>query len=88
MSLCVGEEMFVPDMRLYRDKLVAAGIALDYFEEPGAVYDFPLLLAVEEGARATERQVEFCASTWSWTKLASQKVRSASRRRFLCGRAS
>ncbi|MEM7019548.1 MAG: alpha/beta hydrolase [Pseudomonadota bacterium] len=60
VSLCVGtNEMFLPDIRAYKDKLMEAGVELDYHEEPGAIHVYPIIVNSDESRRAVQSQTKF-----------------------------
>ncbi|MCA2208759.1 alpha/beta hydrolase fold domain-containing protein [Nocardia rosealba] len=57
LTLFTGtDDILNPDARLLRDKARAAGVDLDYIEEPGLVHVYPLTPS-PEGARARRRIV-------------------------------
>ena len=60
VSLCVGtNEMFLPDIRAYKEKLEAANIELEYHEEPGAIHVYPLIVNSNESRRAVASHTAF-----------------------------
>ncbi|MEM7101431.1 MAG: alpha/beta hydrolase fold domain-containing protein [Pseudomonadota bacterium] len=60
ISLCVGtNEMFLPDIRAYKEKLEAANIELEYHEEPGAIHVYPIIVNSDESRRAVASHAAF-----------------------------
>ena len=59
--LAGGREILLPDARRLRDGLVAAGVELDYVEEPGMFHVWPLVVWLPEARRAIARIVRACA---------------------------
>jgi len=60
VNMCVGtNEMFLPDIRDYRDRLAKAGVELEYHEEPEAIHVYPIIVNSDESRRAVASQTKF-----------------------------
>ena len=60
VHLSVGtQEMFLPDIRLFRERLQTAGVMVDYLEQPGGMHTYPIILGAPEAQAAVEAQRRF-----------------------------
>lgn len=60
VHLSVGtDEMFLPDICLFRDRLEAAGVAVEYLEQPGGIHTYPIILGAPEAQAAVDAQRRF-----------------------------
>ncbi len=60
VHLCVGNrDLFIHDVRRLRHRLVAAGVAVQIIEEPGAVHIHPTLVEAPDARRAIAAQAAF-----------------------------
>ncbi|NEM04749.1 alpha/beta hydrolase fold domain-containing protein [Geodermatophilus normandii] len=58
-------DILVHDVRLLRQRLLDAGVAVDHLEEPGALHAYPTLGAGPAADRPMAAQAASSASTWS-----------------------
>ena len=60
VHLSVGtDEVFLPDIRLFQERLVAAGVTVEYLEQPRGIHTYPIILGAPEAQAAVEAQRRF-----------------------------
>ncbi|MEM8926019.1 MAG: alpha/beta hydrolase fold domain-containing protein [Actinomycetota bacterium] len=60
VHLRVGsDEIFLPDIEIFHDKLVAAGVEVDFHVEPGGIHVYPMLIDDDMCQRALASQAQF-----------------------------
>ncbi len=60
VSLCAGtHEMFLPDIRAFKEKLESAGVELEYHEELGAIHAYAIIVNSDESRRSISSHTKF-----------------------------
>ena len=60
VHLRVGtDEIFLPDIEIYHQRLVDVGVQVDYHVEDGGIHVYPTIVGADEARRAIDSQVTF-----------------------------